>query len=738
MKKLLTLMCILGYAAFANAQTCSPFTQTMFFQDFENPTSSTLLETVNSGTMGYYTSTGYFIGARSRVVNNNNVDVDYGSINASFASNVKVSFYFAPINIDNDFTGDYITFYISRDGGSNWSAELDISSNNSGQISYNLNTLNTYSFNYDGNGTPNYLYINNSNKVNKIEMSIPNTFDLSNLRIGYVIRNNNGNDRWIIDDIRITGDFIDTKTWNGTSWTGRNTNAPTSTEIAVINGDYNTGTNGNISACKCTVNSTKTLTIAANSNITLQNDLINNGTINVENNGNLIQVNSSGTFIGNNITVKRNANMKRLGYTFWSSPVAAQNLKTFSPNTLNNRFYTYAESTDLFSVIDPVANNFAVAKGYAIRGPNDFSNTVITTFNGSFVGVPNNGTKTIALTKAGAGYNLVGNPYPSNISFSSFYSANSALINQAAYFWTNTNVNPTQQGGSYSQNNYAVRNGTGGTPAQNSSITPTNEIVVGQGFIVQAKSAGTLTFNNTMRTSTSGTFFNRMANNSENAVDRYWLKLKTPADNFTTILVGYISGATNGLDEDYDSESLIKASDDFYSIQDNKNLAIQGRNPSFSINDRIPLGATFFEAGNYEISIPEKEGIFNGSQDIYLKDKLLNTTVKLTDAPYQFHAESGDVANRFEIIYAPETVLGVNENKTAGFVIYEYNDSVVIENRNQKITEIEIYDASGRLIKTTKPNDNKVTYTKNNFQKGVLIFKLKTKDKVTSKKFLVK
>ncbi len=737
MKKFLISLMMIGYITVLQAQTCTPFTQTMFYQDFESPTSSTLPEVVNSApsTITYYNTTGYFIGSRSRAINNNYGDVDYGPVNASFATNVKISFSFAPINID-DNPNDYLQVFIYSGG---WSNEVAIWNNSKvNDLTYNLSTTLQNSFTYDGDNNPSNIYISNSNKVNKVEISIPNTVDRSNLKIGFLAKNNRSDEYWIIDDIKITGNFIDTKTWNGTSWTGRTNTAPSNTEIAIIDGNYNTATNGNISACKCTVNNSKSLTIAANSSATIENDLINNGTITVENDGNLIQVNNNGTFTGNNITVKRNSNMKRLGYTYWSSPVASQNLKTFSPNTLNNRFYTYNETNDLFNIIDPIANNFTVAKGYALRAPNDFSNTTASTFNGNFVGVPNNGTKTVAITKTGAGYNLIGNPYPSNISFNSFYAANSSLINQTAYFWTNTNANPTQKGGSYSQNNYAMINGTGYNSAQNSSIKPTNEIVVGQGFIVQAKSAGTLTFNNSMRTPTKGTFFNRMANNSKESVNRYWLELKTPANNFTTILVGYISGATNGIDEDYDSESLIKASDDFYSIQDNKNLAIQGREGNFTVTDKVPLGSVMFEAGNYEISVPQKEGIFNGSQDIYIKDKLLNITAKISDAPYQFSADAGEITNRFEIIYAPETVLGTDEIKQKETLVYDANENLVVENKNQKITEIQIFDVSGRLIKTTKPNDNKVTYTKNAFQKGVLVFKLKTKDKITSKKFLVK
>ena len=105
---------------------------------------------------------------------------------------------------------------------------------------------------------------------------------------------------------------------------------------------------------------------------------------------------------------------------------------------------------------------------------------------------------------------MVSNPYPSNISFSSFYSANSSIIEPIARFWTNQNTNPPQQGSSYNGNNYATRNLTAGTPATNSEVIPTDEIVVGQGFMIRKTNAGSsnITFNNTMRVPDSGNFFN--------------------------------------------------------------------------------------------------------------------------------------------------------------------------------------------------------------------------------------
>jgi hypothetical protein len=69
-------------------------------------------------------------------------------------------------------------------------------------------------------------------------------------------------------------------------------------------------------------------------------------------------------------------------------------------------------------------------------------------------------------TSASKGYNLIGNPYPSNINFDDLYASNSTKMYATAYFWTNNDMTVTQQQGSgYSGNNYAIYNLTGGTPA---------------------------------------------------------------------------------------------------------------------------------------------------------------------------------------------------------------------------------------------------------------------------------
>src|SRR5690606_9950584 len=89
------------------------------------------------------------------------------------------------------------------------------------------------------------------------------------------------------------------------------------------------------------------------------------------NNASLIQSFDQNFNIGE-ITVQRNAFVNRLDYVYWSSPVAAQNLREFSEETTLGRFYQLEETTNSFSSIDPITNDFVAAQGYMVRAPNTY------------------------------------------------------------------------------------------------------------------------------------------------------------------------------------------------------------------------------------------------------------------------------------------------------------------------------------------------------------------------------
>lgn len=501
-----------------------------------------------------------------------------------------------------------------------------------------------------------------------------------------------------------------------------------------------------------TLNANKTLNIASNDFVDIAGTFSNYGAVTVQNDGNLVQREGS-TYTSNNqnVSVYRNALMKRLDYNYWGAPVAAQQLKAFSPATVSSRFYEYQESDDLFYSVSWLTN-FVPGKGFAIRAPNNYT-TAYQTFNGAFAGVPNNGnvtqslsyTTTLSATHAEAGYNLIANPYASNIDFDELFNDNSTLINRIAYFWTNTNVNPPQQGSYYTQENYAVYNGSGGTPSTHASTgtfgtssIPTNIIKVGQGFMVSAKQAGTLTIKNRIRTSSiNGNFFNVKTAPK----DRYWLELITPVNNVNTILLAYVNGATNGFDGDYDAKLLTSASDEFYSYIAPENtttidkLVIQGKEAPLNIDDKVLLGANFFENGNYTIKLANKEGIFGDVQPIFLHDKLLNIYTDLQKDTYTFEATLGENNSRFEIIYNPLNALSTDDIKDKGFAIYKENKGYrIISAENMK--SIEMYDASGKLINKIESNSKNHFIEHKNAYKGVYILKINTADKMYSGKII--
>jgi len=507
-----------------------------------------------------------------------------------------------------------------------------------------------------------------------------------------------------------------------------------------------------------TINANKTLTINTSGNfVEVVGNVTNNGNLTVENDGNFIQ--REGTYTGNNINVKRNAELKKFDYNYWGSPVTNQNLKSFSPGTLNSRFYTYSESDDLFYTINPTTNTFQRGVGYAIRASNSAAST-LAPFYGSYNGQPHNGTFTVPVTSSSAdrGHNLIANPYPSNIDFDAFFDANSGVIHKVAYFWTNVNPNPEMQGNQYpktgSINNYAVYSGTGGLAAPygftgTGSVnpvgstdncltckTPNKIIKVGQGFIVKAHTPGNLVFDNSMRSrDNSGNFFNRQFNNKK---DRFWLELKTPLNFVNPILIGYVKGGTNNFELDYDAPLLVEGADAFYSILKSKKLAIQGRKYPFNGNDKVVLGAIFYETGMHTISLSKKEGEFANGQPIYLHDKKEGVFINLQKESYTFSAEKGEDKDRFEIVYdVTYKTLDTAENTKYGLRIYQADNHFVI-NADKVFERVNIYDISGKLLKTIEAGKKQIWVEKSILNTGTNIFSIIFADEMINKKIISK
>src|SRR5690606_31639452 len=295
-------------------------------------------------------------------------------------------------------------------------------------------------------------------------------------------------------------------------------------------------------------------------------------------------------------TIKRNSTeMVRNDMTLWSSPVTGQTLRSFSPETLYNRFWIYNETNDSYEqrfTSDNEDAEFDLANGYAIRVRNTLPSGQTEIMEGTFVGNPNNGIINVAVAANGNGYNLIGNPYPSNIEIQGEdgFLATNPQIN-AIYFWTHQY--PLLESG-YVGNNYAAFTQAG------SNLGDLDYISTAQGFIVRTNAPGTVEFNNAMRVNTNADFYKT---EDEIERNRIWLSLSDSATKLAQSLVGYITRATDEPDNQIDAEVLIKGKTAFYSIIDEKEFAVQGRTLPFASSDIVPLGFFTETPGAFKIKM---------------------------------------------------------------------------------------------------------------------------------------
>lgn len=480
-----------------------------------------------------------------------------------------------------------------------------------------------------------------------------------------------------------------------------------------------------VTACSCTVVAGNTLTIPSDRTLILQDNLTveANANFTVENNGSFVQINNNAVNTGS-INVKRNtALVRRYDFTYWSSPVMNQTLYNLSPNTLGDKYYSYNPVSG-WVIHYNGAETMQAGKGYIVRAPQQYDINNAAIYNATFVGQPNNGIVTQAITPSVS--NLIGNPYPSAISADAIYSANSGKITGTFYFWTHNSLPNSSNGGNasynYTSDDYASYNVIGGVktkPTAYGGTAPTGNIASGQSFFITGSNAGgSLEFNNAMRVTTSGnnSQFFRTTNETQAVLPvniekhRLWLNISNETGDFNETLVGYVSDATNGLDEAFDGTSFASGNARIYSIIDDTNLVIQGRSLPFTDTDIVPLGVTVGTAGQYTINMDQFDGVF-ANQAIYLYDKSTSTYHDLKSGDFVFNSEAGTFNNRFEIRYKNET-LGIDTPVVSqnDLVVYKSGNQISVRANNLTIDSVQVYDITGKLI-TSGKNINNSTFS---------------------------
>lgn len=518
---------------------------------------------------------------------------------------------------------------------------------------------------------------------------------------------------------------VKTTTWNGTAWSS---GAPDINTMIFFTGNYSE--NANVSGCAIQVNNNAVVVIPTDKTVTLQYNIsVNSGSLTFNSNAHLIQQTGTAN-VGNVTMIRKSMPLFRLDYTLWSAPVAGMQLKAFSPNTLNDRFYEYkydfsASMNQYFEGyfhVDPLTTYFTPGKAFLIRMPNSGSasgynnGTTQIVFDGYFTGVPNNGTYTTPLFTAGDRFTGIGNPYPSPINVQAFFDANQTVLQNgsALYFWRKKNNSNATSYATMTRDTYVSNPATGGNAGENqyggevwdnffnNQVAPANWVInPGQGFLVQTSSAlgsANATFTNSMRRDVHNNQFFRTGN--AEVTDQYAIDITGETDS-SRIAIVHSATATTGMDIFRDATLLeVENTLNFYSLAQDKHLVVQAL-PNDLNNQTIALGYKAAAANQYSVSVTHPKGTFANGTPVYLTDTYEGITRNIAEQPYTFTTDAGTFNNRFQITYT-NTALGndvINEVQNS-VVIYKKSDVVSIDAGNLQINNVKVYDLSGRTIHT--------------------------------------
>lgn len=554
----------------------------------------------------------------------------------------------------------------------------------------------------------------------------------------------------VSETIDVSGEVIRRETeWTGISWSN---GIPDTDASAIINDDYNTAINGNITAWDLLVTPENQLIIGNESFAKIQTNVTVNGDLTVEAKGAFVQVDDNGTFTlntgGASKVIKYTTPLNHwYDYTYWSSPVNSATADEALANANPSRRYWYdaenyldvlAETDNGNSYvaghddIDDDGNDWVLLSGSSVleSGVGYAATHSTTGFVGgntypyTFEGPLNTGTITTSIHYNGdngdSDWNLIGNPYPSAIDVDAFFDANPTVIGSVIYLWTHATTPEANNNGNetynFNSDDYAIINAGSGEIAGGSSVIPSRFIPSGQGFFVQGLENDDVIFTNSMRmadNSSNNSFFRQ-----QNTLDanKLWLNLTTNNGAFNQLLIAYVDGATSaddGLYYDATRNLSTDAAAVIYSTisgHPDKKYAIQGKAVTdLTTEEVIPFGlyTSITEPTQYTFSIGKLQGDFLSTHTIYLKDLLLNTTHNLSAADYTFSSESGEFNSRFEIVFQEDT-LGIPSNISQNMLrIMElsHNQLQFKMTNQQAIQSIELYNTLGQKVLTAMANE---------------------------------
>jgi hypothetical protein len=472
-------------------------------------------------------------------------------------------------------------------------------------------------------------------------------------------------------------------------------NPVTCNGIANLSGEYSTLTlsgtsvatiSDNATISSLTVNSGAVLNVAAGKQLTLSSAFANNGTIHLKSG-------PSGTatvLLPSNVTGAGTAIADQyLAHTrnwYVSSPVTG----AVAPTAVGPSGYTFYQRDEAGSswLTRPFAQDsiFIRGKGY-IALPNSVASEL------TFSGTLNTGNIPIYLTFAGTtskGFNLVGNPYPSHLTWTNtFVDNNASLIEPSIYYRTTTGTLNNQTGWSFKTINAST--------GEVSPVGTSNTIPPMQAFWIRAKATGTLTLNNDLTKSHNGS--NPLKAPAAKNSDRQRLRLQVDNGVTTDEAVIYFDAAASDAYDRYDSPKFAEANTatQIFTTVGTEKLVINGMN-SMPLNQEIGLAFVPGSATSFSLRATELTNI-PADVRVILKDNVSKAETDLTDgvSAYEFTPATTS-ANRFSLIFRTAGVSTAVDNPTKiAIQVFVNAANQLVINAPEK-SNYSIYNAMGQQI----------------------------------------
>ncbi|MDQ2769229.1 MAG: carbohydrate-binding protein [Bacteroidota bacterium] len=302
-------------------------------------------------------------------------------------------------------------------------------------------------------------------------------------------------------------------------------------------------------------------------------------------------------------------------------------------------WFSPAAATDLMTT----------SRGYSVNAP---ASAAPVAFTGTF----NNAAQASGSLNRGsdtdAGWQLLGNPYPAPLDWSTVTAAQRPGMDAAMYVFQST--------GQYAGTYRSYANGIGSSPL----------VVAGSGYFARVSTPGTpgaVNLTNANRVTSFGPqpVFGRGAGDTRPQLHLQLAGAGRSDDAFLYLQ----AGATVGIDAEFDATKLFNpAGLDLATLSGTRALAINGLAPLGAAEVMVPLYLRVPQAGSFTLEVADLANF--GSATVYLRDALTGSQQLLAAGTrYAFTLASATAGSgRFSVVLRPATVTATKAELTVASV----------------------------------------------------------------------